>query len=799
MIAFPPGALPLAIAGVAAAAAPILIHLFNKARFREVDWGAMDFLLEAAKRSRSLLRFRDLWLLVLRTAAVVLFGLAVARPFLRLGGSGILGATAGRGPIHAILVVDNSMSMGRERLGGRTLLDDAKDRAKVALEQLPTGSRASVIPLCGPAGSYSLDPLRTREDAVEVIDAIRLVDRAGTVAQVVDLATQAAERVVDLADKRIVFLGDQQIAGWPADVKSLLSRAEGPSGRPPLDMQAVAVAVPETDNTWVESLAVVDGVADVELPATLTAVVRHEGREPRRDVQVSLVIDGSEVATDSIDLEPGQAREVTFSHLFDASPEPDRPAWATAMVVLPEDAIRQDDRRCLVVPVVSSLPVVFVDQYGEKDEDPRRGRLGETRSVRRLLAPVTIRDSTQQQLVRVKHLTVQSLDEEALQGVGLAVVAGVRSPGAAVPLLRSFVERGGQLVIAAGGDFDPAEWTAAAWLDGAGILPAPLGETSGRLPDESGTLEPRRLAWNSMRDEPLFRVPDVPAEELADLYGGPLFFKTVVTDIAAAPARAAAAEGTPAAGGENVDPSFRPRVLAAFDDGTPFLVTRRIGKGSVAWLASGLTGPWNTLAKTNAMLLCDRLLRGMLADTLPAHTIPSVDRFTLPVAAGDRRATLKLTQPDETGNPAGIVESLTVEAVGGDAYGATLRDLSRRGLYMVTATKPLDPAARARIGSDADADADAEGRKPEEELLWRQPLAVNGQARESEPAVFDSKSFSVRHADIEGLRWIGPDDAIEFSGARVVGHDAWWWMLAASGLCLIGESLLLATPREGRS
>jgi hypothetical protein len=788
MIAFPPGALPLAIAGVAAAAAPIIIHLFNKARFREIDWGAMDFLLEAAKRSRSLLRFRDLWLLVLRTAAVVLFGLAVARPFLRLGATATGGATGGPGPLHAILVVDNSLSMSRERLGGRTLLDDAKDRAKHALAKLPAGSRASVIPLCGPAGTYSLEPLGTREDAVEAIDAIRVIDHAGSVAQAIDLATQAAERVVDLADKRIVFLGDQQVTGWPADAKSLLAGGDSQDGRPPLDMQAVAVAVPEPDNTWVESFAVADGVADVELPTALTAVIRHEGREPRRHVQVSLTVDGAEVATESIDLEPGQSREVAFSHRFDAAPEPGRPAWATAMVVLPGDSIPEDDRRCLVVPVVSSLPVVFVDQYDATEEDPRRGRLGETRSVRRLLAPMTTRDaSPKQQLVRARHVTIEKLSAETLHDVGLAVVAGVRGPGTAVRLLRSFVERGGQLVIAAGGDFDPAEWNAAAWLDGSGILPAPLGDTAGRLPDESGRLEPRRLAWESMRDEPLFRVPDVPAEELADLYGGPLFFKTVVTDMSAA------GIGAPAGDDPTAEPAMRPRVLAAFDDGTPFLVTRRIGRGSVAWLASGLTGPWNTLAKTNAMLLCDRLLRGMLAETLPAHTLPSADRFTLPVAAGDRRATLTLTRPDENGAPAGLVESLSVESVGGDAYGATLRDLTRRGIYTVTATAGREMPAAAGSGS-----VDDEGRKPVEQLLWRQPLAVNGPSRESEPAVFDAKTFAVRHKGVDGLRWIGPDDAIEFSGARVVGHDAWWWMLAVSGLCLVGESLLLATPREDR-
>jgi hypothetical protein len=780
MIAFPPGALPLAIAGVAAAAAPIVIHLFNKTRYREIDWGAMEFLLEAAQRSRSLLQFRDLWLLLLRTAAVVLFGLAIARPFLRFGA----GATAGRGPIHAIVVVDNSMSMGRERLGGRTLLDDAKDRARDAVAKLPSGSRVTVIPLCGPAGSYSLDPHRTPEDAAEAIAAIRVVDRAGTVAQVVDLATQAAERVVDLADKRIVFLGDQQAAGWPADAQALLGDAEGPAGRPPLDMQAVAVADPEPDNTWVESFSVVDGVADVELPATLTAVVRHEGREPRRHVQVRLVVDGSETATETVDLEPGQAREVSFTHLFDAAPEPDRPAWATAMIVLPEDALPADDRRCLVVPVVAALPVVFVDQYGARGEDPRRGRLGETRSVRRLLAPVTNRDTTEKQLVRVRHVTIDTLDDETLRDAGLAVVAGVASPGIAVPALRSFVERGGQLVIAAGGDFDPAAWNTAAWADGDGILPAPLAGTSGRLPDESGRLEPRRLAWNSMRDEPLFRVPDVPLEELSDLYAGPLFFKTVVTDIAGA------------AVDPVTDPALQPRVLAAFDDGTPFLVTRRIGKGSVAWLASGLTGPWNTLAKTNAMLLCDRLLRGMLADTLPTHTIPSADRFTLPVAAGDRRATLTLTRPDESGAAAGLVESLTVEALGGDAYGVTLPDLSARGIYMVTAKAKREVRGAARP-EGLDDEAAAGGLA--EELLWRQPLAVNGTARESEPVVFDAESFAERYPNIAGLRWIGPDDAIEFSGARAVGHDAWWWMLAMSGLCLVGECLLLRVAQEGRS
>jgi len=39
-----------------------------------------------------------------------------------------------------------------------------------------------------------------------------------------------------------------------------------------------------------------------------------------------------------------------------------------------------------------------------------------------------------------------------------------------VPLLRDYVKQGGQLLIAAGAEFNPDAWNAAAWKDGEGIL-----------------------------------------------------------------------------------------------------------------------------------------------------------------------------------------------------------------------------------------------------------------------------------------------------------------------------------------
>src|SRR6187399_2774614 len=145
-----------ALAGLAVAAGPVIIHLLNRRRFRVVEWAAMDFLREALQRSRKILQLRDLILLILRTALVLLFGLALARPYWQHQ----LGSLGQRGPVHAVMIIDNSQSMGYSRLDG-TLLDEAKRKAEEFLGQLTPGSRTSIIPLCGSDAAYSLEPYRS--------------------------------------------------------------------------------------------------------------------------------------------------------------------------------------------------------------------------------------------------------------------------------------------------------------------------------------------------------------------------------------------------------------------------------------------------------------------------------------------------------------------------------------------------------------------------------------------------------------------------------------------------------------
>ena len=120
----------------------------------------------------------------------------------------------------------------------------------------------------------------------------------------------ACEAAPQLA-KRVVFLSDQQWENWlGADSPDQVEKI------PP--MQVVDLSPPEdVENTWISDFHVQGGVADVETPALFVVELRHRGPTERKDLQVSLWVDGAHSETKTVTLPAGEgSREVTFEHIF---------------------------------------------------------------------------------------------------------------------------------------------------------------------------------------------------------------------------------------------------------------------------------------------------------------------------------------------------------------------------------------------------------------------------------------------------------------------------------------------------
>src|SRR5262245_5026357 len=109
--------------GLAAASVPILIHLLNRRKFREVRWAAMRFLLAAIRRNQRRIRIGQWLLLAIRTLIILLVVTAMAKPFLESMGVVLAGHR-----VHRVLVLDASLSMGYAD-GGVGRFDKAKTLA----------------------------------------------------------------------------------------------------------------------------------------------------------------------------------------------------------------------------------------------------------------------------------------------------------------------------------------------------------------------------------------------------------------------------------------------------------------------------------------------------------------------------------------------------------------------------------------------------------------------------------------------------------------------------------------------
>jgi len=848
-----------AVAGLIAATGPILIHLLNRRRYRVVQWGAMDFLREAVFRSRRIMQMRDLLLLALRTLCILTFGAALARPFLD---TSVVGIDADQ-PVHSVLLIDNSLSMAY-RKGDGTLLDEAKSQAKDLIEQLPRGSRISVLPICGSASGIGYSACYTKDDALQRLAAIEPVDRAAMPRETIDLALDACDRAAEMPAKEIVLLGDQQISDWPTG--SLAAHLQ----KLPVPIKVVQFEPDEITNAWVSAFKLRDRIVDRRTPAVFVATVRYEGAEAQNDVQVSLSVDELKFDVQQVELQPGQTREVEFAPYLFENPESSSEhgdaqlGFAAAEVaveirqggVIEPDGLPADDRRFLVVSVVEKLPVVFVDQWGD-EEQPQLNRYGETFHLRRLLAPAVSRSRGGRQLADSRHVRIDQLDRSLLQSARLVVIAGVATPVTAngmstVPLLREYVQQGGNLVIAAGGNFDPAMWTAAAWQDGLGILPAPLSPvTVGKLSDESsGPAEVFQLAYGSMKSHDYFLLEGASDEELQDLYRLPYFFKTVVADAgdevkdamipvtaehlqqrntALADIDRQLAELNELESKRELSPAQRDRrddldaqraelqpdwllwankwgrlpagqmtrqarclprlsveelaeatrfsVLARYTNQIPYLIERRIGRGKVLFVASGVYSGWNTLSLTNTVLIFDRIFRDMLGQTLPERSVSSQRPYELPIAAAQRNARITLSGPD------GLEELLAVDPVGANGYGVTVDQFTRRGHYRVTAARPTKSSSAANTASQSNR------QESPQDKLWEVPLAVNGPAEESELV-----SRAVQFGDA-GAGVVDTAQAFATAGfkpAQLHAADLWKWLLLGVLAGLLLELVILA-------
>src|SRR5579862_579045 len=126
---------PIMLTGIAIAVAPVVLHFLNRARVRQMPWGAMMFISPTNSQSGSSDRLRQYILLGMRMFILALLAVAMARPVIR---------SDRPQPLTAIILLDDSSTMGFS-VADLTRLDEARQLAREILRAMLPGDLAQII------------------------------------------------------------------------------------------------------------------------------------------------------------------------------------------------------------------------------------------------------------------------------------------------------------------------------------------------------------------------------------------------------------------------------------------------------------------------------------------------------------------------------------------------------------------------------------------------------------------------------------------------------------------------------
>ena len=521
---------PVFLIGAIAAGVPVLVHLVRRTRAPRVQFPSLMFLRKIEQKTIRRRKLRNLLLLAMRCAALLLLALAFARPYF----TGSSPVSASSEHASTVILIDGSYSMRygdvftRARASARNTISDAASDEQIAVV-LFSKSYQVLMPLKADHAEANsvVSAMQPGLDSTDYLQAI-----------------QAADAILKDASRgrhRIVLISDFQDAGW--------NRA-APPVKLGVDVKLFPVDVSESK---VSNVAVTQVTADPVVYAQkyggkIVARVNNFGSD-EIDSAIELKLNDLPVERRPLKLEAGGVASVEFTG-FNV---PDGSNRAT--IEINADSFSLDNKFFFTIRRDNQTRVLAIDTAS-------RGR-SESFFLQQSLAA----GENNQYALTVK--TAGSVSPTELDSNRVVIVNDTAISEGLASSLKTFVERGGGLIIATAKHTDASEFNRLLGM----ISPAQLGEV----------VQSRGYALMSQvkTDHPIFA---------AFARGGRLTSTRVYGYH-----RATAKEGT--------------TTLAALDDGSPIVVEGAAGRGKVLLVTTTLDTAWNDLPLTPMFL---PLVRQML-------------------------------------------------------------------------------------------------------------------------------------------------------------------------------------------
>ena len=438
---------PLFFLGLATLAIPVLIHLTQREKKMVQQFPSLMFVRRIPYQTVRRRKIRDLALLCVRLAALLLIVGAFARPFLWRPNA----ATAiGPGAREVVVLLDQSYSMA---YGDRW--DRAKAAARDAINRLGASDRASVV-LFSSGADIALRSTGEKDRLIASFDSMNPTPAATRFGPALKVAGSILAES-PLPRKEAILISDFQRTGWRGEEGSRL-----PAGS---TLTPVAIGGPvDKANATVTTASLARSTFSDQERVTLTASVANRTIAPVTGDSLTLEIGGRAIQTLPLNIQPEGSASIAFAPFTVASRN------VRVTVRAGADALATDNVFNLVVSPSTPVRIVVVDT-GTK----AGAGLYLTRAL-------SIGDAPK---FDITNRTPAAVSDEDLRRASVVLLNDVDVNAALARRLARFVQDGGGLFVAAG---PRASWP----QQEADILPASLSQPIDRSRGESarvGALE----------------------------------------------------------------------------------------------------------------------------------------------------------------------------------------------------------------------------------------------------------------------------------------------------------------------
>lgn len=330
---------PAFLAGLAALAVPLVLHLRHRDRDKPQPFPSLMFLEQITIRTEQRQRVSDWPLLLLRLLLLTMLVLAFARPLFRSGAAA--GADARSRAV--VLLIDRSLSMGYEGTWKRTL-----DSARAVIGRLNGNDRVAVVAFDDLAETRQ----RLTTDKAAATGALTGLSPRARGTRLAPALRVARQLLLDapFAAAEIVVISDLQRAGAVG-----VAGVELPAG---VTVRGIPVGPGTWTNSTVHAIDAKRVQQDDRLLLAVKARIQHFGDSAPNERTARLILNGREAGVQVVALNAIGETVVTFE------PVPAPEGTVAVQVALTPDALAADDTLVAVVPRDDDLRVALLGGGG---------------------------------------------------------------------------------------------------------------------------------------------------------------------------------------------------------------------------------------------------------------------------------------------------------------------------------------------------------------------------------------------------------------------------------------------------